>query len=243
MAGRASKAGRTKARRLREQYGLGLDGPVPDLLELVEERVGVPVAIFGGLDELAGAYVCRGERRLILLNGDDHPVRLRFTLAHELAHHLFHDDAQPDTHAGLAVPGHWIEVRANHFAAELLLPEESLEDAEDLRDVVACAARHGVSAAAAAFRLADCGRLAAPEEVQAAIATGAHLPLAEAHEPFRDSLVQALESLPRIPAALRGSVLFRAGLGELPLEAAAAQIGHAPERLADALDAAGVPLP
>ena len=211
MAGRATKAGQTKARRLREQHGLGLGGPVPDLLALVEDGVGVPVAIFAALGhDLAGAYVRRGERRLILLNGDDHPVRLRFTLAHELAHHLFHDDARPDTHAGLATAGHWIEVRANAFASQLLMPDEAIDalsPADGLAAVLACAQHFGVSAPAAAFRLADRGRLdeAGLAAVRAQIDAGAHLVRLEAAEPFADSLAAALSDLPRVPPALRGT--------------------------------------
>ena len=68
------------------------------------------LAIFERLGaDVAGAYLSRGPRRVVLLNGSDHVTRLRFTLAHELAHHCFGDDARPDTHAGLARPGHWIE--------------------------------------------------------------------------------------------------------------------------------------
>jgi Zn-dependent peptidase ImmA (M78 family) len=121
--GVATKAGITKARRVREELGLGLDGPVPDLLVLAERDLGVPVIIPERLPhDLAGAYLPRDGEPVIFLSGADPPARMRFTLAHELGHHAFFDHRQADTHAGLVSPGHWIEVRANAFAAELLMP-------------------------------------------------------------------------------------------------------------------------
>lgn len=195
--GPASKAGVTKARRVRERAGVGLDGPIPDLLRFAEEDVGVPVVIPERLPgDLAGAYLPRGGRPVILLNGADPAARLRFTLAHELAHHAFRDDRQTDTHAGLVRPGHWIEVRANAFAAELLMPLPAVSGYEaTAAGVVALAERFGTSLLASVIRLETAG-LATPEEGQA-LKEG----LGELAAPaaFEDGIAAAKRALPRWP--------------------------------------------
>jgi Zn-dependent peptidase ImmA (M78 family) len=239
----AVKGGRTKARNLRTSVGVPLDVPLPDVLGLAERSLGVPVAIFGRLgDDVAGAYISRGERRLIVLNGSDPAVRVRFTLAHELAHHCFGDDARPDTHAGLAVPGHWIEVRANAFAAELLMPHEAVlrwTDGRRLRparldDVVEAAAAFGVSALAACYRLQEAGVEFDARRLEREIAAGLHLTALMRREPYADPLLDALQRLPYVPQRLRGSVLFRTALGELPVAQAARRLGTTVAELRDA---------
>ena len=195
--GPASKAGVTKARRLREHLGLGLDGPIADLLRVTEDDLGVPVVIPERLPgDLAGAYLPRGGEPVILLNGADAAVRMRFTLAHELAHHRFGDHRQADTHAGLVSPGHWIEVRANAFAAELLMPLPAVADFEPtLEGVVALAGTFGTSLLASAIRLETAG-LVTPEEAQT-LKEG--LEGAPAPAPFEDGIAAARRSLPRWP--------------------------------------------
>lgn len=195
--GVAAKAGITKARRLRERLGLGLEGPIADLLRVTEHDLGVPVVIPEQLPgDLAGAYLPRAGDPVILLNGGDPAPRMRFTLAHELAHHEFRDDRQEDTHAGLVSPGHWIEVRANAFAAELLMPLPAVAEFEPtLGGVVALASRFGTSLLASAIRLETAG-LATPEQVAALKEglDGAPAPLA-----YEDGIAAAKRSLPRWP--------------------------------------------
>lgn len=240
--GVARKAGRTKARRLRTQHGVPLDVPLPDVLGLAEDGLGLPVAIFERLgDDLAGAYVRRGDRALVLLNGSDHPVRLRFTLAHEMAHHCFADDAQPDTHAGLTRPGHWIEVRANAFASELLMPADAVErwarerEAGEVRlsDLVDVALDFGVSAMVACLRLHDAGLIEDPDPLRRDIEAGVHRAAFERGDPFQDELLAAVQSLPYVPEALRRSVLFRAAMGRLPVAEAARRLGLSEHALRD----------
>lgn len=195
--GVASKSGVTKARRLREQLGLGLDGPVPDLLVLAEHVLGVPVVIPEQLpDDLAGAYLPRDGDPVIFLNGADPPARMRFTLAHEIGHHAFGDHRQADTHAGLVSPGHWIEVRANAFAAELLMPAPAVSGYEaTLASLVAMAERFGTSLLACAIRL-ETADLATAEEARA-LKEG--LEGAPAPAPFEDGIAAAKRALPRWP--------------------------------------------
>lgn len=195
--GVATKAGATKARRLRERFDLGLRGPIPDLLKLAEDDLGVPVVIPEHLPgDLAGAYLPRHGDPVIFLCGADLASRMRFTLAHELAHHLFRDHRQADTHAGLVSNGHWIEVRANAFAAELLMPLPALAGYEaTLEDVVALAGRFGTSLIASVIRLETAG-IATPEEGRA-LKEG----LEEAPAPaiYEDGIAAAKRDLPRWP--------------------------------------------
>ncbi len=196
--GPASKAGVTKAHRLRLQLGLGLDGPIGDLLSVAEADLGVPVCIPERLPaDLAGAYLPRGGQPVIFLNGTDPAARMRFTLAHELAHHAFGDDRQADTHAGLVRPGHWIEVRANAFAAELLMPGPAVAGFSEptVATVVAMAERFGTSLLASAIRLETAG-LATPEEV---LALKEKLDGAPAPVALEDGIAAARRSLPRWP--------------------------------------------
>lgn len=195
--GVAAKAGATKARRLRGRLGLGLDGPIADLLALAERDLGVPVVIPEALpDDLAGAYLPRHGRPVILLNGADAASRMRFTLAHELAHHVFGDHRQADTHAGLVSPGHWIEVRANAFAAELLMPLPAVSEYEaTLASATALAERFGTSLIASAIRIETAG-LATPEAI---VSLKAELETAPPPAPHEDSITAAKRALPRWP--------------------------------------------
>lgn len=195
--GPASKAGVTKARRLREHLGLGLDGPIADLLRVAETDLGVPVVIPERLPgDLAGAYLPRGGDPVILLNGADPAPRMRFTLAHELAHHQFGDDRQEDTHAGLVRPGHWIEVRANAFAAELLMPRPAVAGYEPTpASVSALASAFGTSLLASVIRL-ETAELATPEQAQALKDGLDNVP---APAEFEDGIAAAKRALPRCP--------------------------------------------
>lgn len=226
MAGRATKAGITKARRLREQAGLGLEGPIADLLGLAEDHCGVPVIIPESLPgDLAGAYLPRDGNPVILLNGSDSAPRLRFTLAHELAHHVFGDIRQEDTHAGIVKPGHWIEVRANAFAAELLVPGPAVtafigDRPVGIDAVVELAGAFGTSLLMSAIRL-QTAELATAEQVAALRAEiEADDELVYAPASYEDAIAAAKQSLPRTPNP--NSVLAR----RLPAEPAAHHLGR-----------------
>ncbi len=97
---------------------------------------------------------------VLWVNGTHAPVRMRFTLAHELGHVRCGHDAgiavdTYETLAGRTTDSR--EVQANAFAAELLAPAAGVRAMIDgeptLEDVVRIAARHGISAVAALYRL------------------------------------------------------------------------------------------
>lgn len=126
-------------------------------------------------EELSGMAYIKGDVAIIGVNALHHPNRQRFTAAHELAHHLLHAEhivntvhvdkafnvLHRDSQAALGV--HPMEIDANAFAAELLMPEALLRelieptglDIEDDDKIEALAKRFRVSASAMRYRLAQ----------------------------------------------------------------------------------------
>lgn len=191
------------ARYQRTELRLGLDNPIPDILATVEENVGIPVTVWPLADGIAGAYGLKSDRAFIFVNSDQWPVRRRFTLAHELGHHVLHGtgmiDRDVDVFGGSNSPR---EQQANAFAAEFLVPliavqnwmERERPDGQvDLDVVVRLATFFGVSATVARIRLekaryiprqADRNRLAALIEAGEHLARRDQLELRD----YRDGL-------------------------------------------------------
>ena len=109
----------------------------------IAKEMGIIVKMSGVLagDEFSGvcgaAYISEEDgNKYIIFNGDDAKTRQRFTIAHELGHHVLgHTKYQPklrDTNYTIRDP---IETAANNFAAELLVPMRMLEIAigDDLK--------------------------------------------------------------------------------------------------------------
>jgi Zn-dependent peptidase ImmA (M78 family) len=107
----------------------GADTTERYLVEVVEQVFGIDVGVVdlpAGFDGLAWRD---DDVRLILMGTSQTPARQRFTLAHELAHVLAHDDqalhVDPDiTRLEPARKGS--EMRANAFAASFLMPESAI---------------------------------------------------------------------------------------------------------------------
>jgi len=126
-------------------------------------------------DNISGFLYKKGKKPTIVVN-EDHPlVRRRFTIAHEIGHYvlghsgdlfldrkyiLFRDSKSSD--GSLRV-----EKQANKFAAELLMPEESILyeienrniDFDDDNQIVNLARAFGVSSQALLIRLSNVGVL------------------------------------------------------------------------------------
>jgi Zn-dependent peptidase ImmA (M78 family) len=221
------------ARVAREDLGLGLDQPVHDLLRVVEEAAGVPVAVLALGNGVAGAYIVRRGRPFVFLNGA-HPVpRQRFTLAHELGHHrLGHAgvvDGIDEVEGRSSVP---VEQQANAFAGEFLAPDRALrswmqahdDPRIDLQVLVRIATWFGISAPAALVRLHQAGILKVArqrQELKRLVDRGAHggVQRALALEDVEDSLARIAREgrLPRVPTVLRDNALaaYAAGLIDL----------------------------
>lgn len=109
----------------RSRLGLG-DGPAPDMFALVE-RVGCLVVVrpFPAAQFLA-MYVPR-PTGMTLLNSamHDRPSRQRFTLAHELFHHLF-DRTEQRVVIDVDLRAQRRDELANIFAAHFLAPPEGI---------------------------------------------------------------------------------------------------------------------
>ena len=149
-----------RAYRLRERYHAHFGGaelPVP-VERIAEDLLGLAVS---ERDGLAVSGMLFPAEREIYVNGDDVPVRRRFTLAHELGHWVcqcLEGKGAPvmcraeDVSEGI---GRALEREANVFAAELLMPEPAVRakfaSNADLAD------NFGVSTEAMGWRLYNLG--------------------------------------------------------------------------------------
>lgn len=172
----------------RRKLGLGVDGPVPDLLRRLEDEAGLAVFIVPlGKDGIEGAYQNLGQERFILVNQDRSPVRKRFTLAHEFGHDYLQHGSQVDRKISFTAKG-LLERDANAFAADLLVPRPAIDHwlsrrgdpKVDLEVLVRLANFFSVSAQFIRYRLENERRLSTGrgQELDAAIAAGEHLMLA-----------------------------------------------------------------
>ncbi|HLX35657.1 MAG TPA: ImmA/IrrE family metallo-endopeptidase [Candidatus Limnocylindrales bacterium] len=122
-------------------------------------------------EDISGFYLRDGTEAIIGVNAAHHPLRQRFTVAHELGHavldrsdgmHIDRAFKLRNSTSALAIDPD--EVAANAFAAELLMPEDEVRqavgeglDITDDRVVKDLARRFGVSQQAFAYRLANLG--------------------------------------------------------------------------------------
>ena len=151
----------------------GLSG-IPVDVERVAEHLGLKIIVQPLDDEYSG-YLTVKEKNIVV-NSAHSPVRQRFTIAHEIGHFQLHCQ-QADTPMFVdktvyfRAPQFSDEARAqereaNYFAAELLMPEESLAEYLDAhpmnasaysREVRELADKFKVSKQAMEFRLRDLG--------------------------------------------------------------------------------------
>jgi Zn-dependent peptidase ImmA (M78 family) len=102
-------------------------------LAVVEELLG---------DDVSGLLVTNPEKSVIVVNRTDHEHRKRFTIGHEIGHHVLRHQLAEGEHV-FVDRGNYIsqrgprasegidpmEVEANQFAAALLMPSRLLESA------------------------------------------------------------------------------------------------------------------
>lgn len=112
---------------------------------------------------ISGQYI-GGFIPTIRYEANDSPNRQKFTIAHELGHHVMgHGDRFRDT-ANSFYSNNWdpVEVSANRFAAELLMPFKVMENyvlTRGVTDLYQLASIFGVSDAAVKYRLINLGLL------------------------------------------------------------------------------------
>jgi Zn-dependent peptidase ImmA (M78 family) len=251
MASLHTNRGAKRAREARSSFRLHAAEPLPCLLTLIEERAGVPVMVHALPADVAGCLWHDGARRLIHLNGVHGLPRQRFTLAHELGHvRLCHDGALPvDDVATIAGnTSQPVEIEANAFAAEFLMPrcalEATVEGDPTLDMLVVLAAFYGVSAIMTLFRLRTCGLVsdARAARLRAAIDAGEHLSRHRALAPaVVDDRLARIDDLPYLSPALAGSALAAALRGETSTVQAARAAGVRPTMLEPAVAALSGP--
>lgn len=147
----------------RDLLGKYWNGQLPVDPVRFAKALGVEVLSSPALSE-SGCYRIDEGRPTIRFNPNEPLRRQRFTIAHELGHHVlrhgnsFRDPAQNFSIAYF-VPE---EVEANHFAAELLMPEDAVRfvfENEGISSINGLAARFHVSEVAMRLRLKNLGYL------------------------------------------------------------------------------------
>ena len=167
----AQRQGRQLAERVRQELDLGR-AEIRDLATLIETHFGVDVLLSPLGHGADGLCAHTPDQALIVASSDFPDGHVRFTLAHELGHHLLDDPREVIAESGEQMYSEdIIERRVNAFAAHLLLPDSGIREAlasinvttEELRcgDNRAQRAlgslmhRFGVSLQALLFQLAD----------------------------------------------------------------------------------------
>ena len=138
-------------------------------VEKMARGLGIDIQLQDFPDEVSGALFRGPDRVVIAANANHHRNRRRFTVAHELGHHLLHPDSpayydrehQIGMHLRARVAGmQWDskEVEANRFAAELLMPRRLVLAAigqAEITDAGSLAEIFEVSEQAMTYRLAE----------------------------------------------------------------------------------------
>ena len=125
----------------------------PVKVDRIAKTNGIKIRYEPLADELSGMIFLKDNQAIIGVNAHHRPNRQRFTIAHELGHFFLHADIlkqgahvdtmitmlKRDQEAALGTVN--IEVEANQFAAELLMPQKLIKE---------YLAREGVARTAAA---------------------------------------------------------------------------------------------
>lgn len=227
----AKAQGTELAELLREELALDA-GPLEDLSEVVEGRLGIDLAVLS-LGSGLSAVAAFDDVRQVALAGvsvAEPYARQRFSLAHEVAHVLFGDE-----HSDV-VQRSPVEQRADKFAQALLVPpagirawleRRGLSQDERLDYPLACqlAEDFGISPTTAWIALSDlhlAPAASASSARMAAIETG-HL----TEHPQREKAAR----VERIPRRIEARVLAALRSGHLNPESAAAALGQDPAAL------------
>jgi Zn-dependent peptidase ImmA (M78 family) len=244
-----SNRGAKRAREARAALGLDPLEPLPCLLTIVEQQVGMPVAIARLPDDVAGACWRRGDAVVLWVNGTQGLPRRRFTLAHELGHAWCRHDGALEVDSFETLSGKTsdpLEVQANAFAAEVLLPKAAVEALFDvghhpgLDEVVVLAGSYGVSAIAALIRLEASGLVSKlkGQRIRGEIDRGVHLQRSQELDiEWLEDRLATMQTLPYFSPSLDGSALTAALTGRATVGAAAHAAGVPAAALAPGLEA------
>lgn len=111
------------------------DGLLPVSPKKIAEKVGVSVRAAANNEPYSGKAFLENEIKVIEYKSSEIPLRQRFTIAHELAHHMLghtneghkYREFQDDVSKFNLREADPFEIQANKFAAELLMPKEAVE--------------------------------------------------------------------------------------------------------------------
>lgn len=103
------------AAQARTLIGVDINSPIHELAEQVEYVSLFPYSLSLGFASADGAYAEIDGVGAAVINGDIDPGRRRFTLAHELGHHLFGDAYSVDWGADTSAAEQSLDAFAGHF--------------------------------------------------------------------------------------------------------------------------------
>jgi len=172
MTRQKRKAIQQRAAAILNEYDI-TSAPVP--VERIAKRLEAQVRFSPLDDELSGMVYVKDGTPIIGVNALHHPNRQRFIIAHEVGHLLLHRaEITKEIHVDKDFPMlmrdavsatgvNEMEVEANLFAAEILMPADFLArsldgppfDIDDEGAVSALAKEYKVSASAMRFRLGN----------------------------------------------------------------------------------------
>ncbi len=153
-----------------EQLGDRPTLPIP--IESIVAKNKVRLLPFDLGENISGVLVIENGEATIGYNKNEHRVRNRFTIAHELGHFILHKDKDLFVDKGFKVMFRGVssgdkynkqdEIEANEFAANLLMPENLLRseiakldlDFTDEESIKQLAKKFDVSTVAMSFRMA-----------------------------------------------------------------------------------------
>ena len=150
-----------EARKILSKYEIN---EVPVLVEDIAKKMGIKIS-YAPSNEYSGMLIRKeGEQALMGVNSNESKTRMRFTIAHEIAHFIFDKKTAVTIdyrNNGNVFDKSLEEKRADVFAANLLMPKKWLQlDVEKIskenfsKDKVADLARkYGVSTEAMTYRL------------------------------------------------------------------------------------------
>lgn len=165
--GEQIRRARARAGQLLEEYGIER---IPTPLTRIARKLGIQIDYTPLDDALSGMAFIKDGKKFVWVNSLHHPNRQRFTLSHEIGHHVLHGEMLANgvhvdkgilrrdatSAEGTAIE----EIEANNFASELLMPEKLLRaivddgvNVEDEARMAALATKFQVSVAALQFRL------------------------------------------------------------------------------------------
>lgn len=171
----AQRQGRQMAAIVREELKLGID-ELGNLADLIETHFAADVVLSPLGTDADGLCAHTPERAVIVASTSFDAGHVRFTLAHELGHHLLNDPREVIDEVDVdPAASNLAERRVSSFAAHLLLPHDGVSvflnvrrigraDFEAghpraLRATVALVGQFGISVPATVFQLAELGLL------------------------------------------------------------------------------------